>query len=428
MVNILNKLSVASVFILILTLFSVLTMGIAAAKPEPEGRVQVIVVFKGRPDPALIRQHGGRIKYTYKIIPGIAVLLPEKAISALKRNPKIAYIERDIVLSKPPWAGGGKKEEQPPETLEWGVDRIDADLVWDVNGDLTTDEGANTGSGIKVAILDTGIDKDHPDLKANVKGGINFVSKPWWKEPDPTKWDDDNGHGTYCAGIVAAVENDIGVIGVAPSVWLYAVKVLDRTGSGYLSDVIAGIDWCVQNGMQVVSMSLGTSEDSQALKDACDNAYAAGLVLVAAAGNDGDGDPTTDEVLYPARYDSVIAVAATAEDDSTPIWSSEGMEVELSAPGVDVRSTWKGGTYETHSGTSAACPHVSGTVALILASDETIWVEKGYTNGDGTWTNSEVRNVLRGTADDLGQTGHDNFYGYGIVDAEESATGVQTNP
>ena len=178
--------------------------------------------------------------------------------------------------------------------------------------------------------------------------------------------------------------------------------------------------------MQVISMSLGTSEYSQSLKDACDNAYAKGLILVAAAGNDGDGDPATNEVLYPAKYSSVIAVAATDINDNTPTWSAEGEEVELAAPGVDVRSTWKDGTYETHSGTSAACPHVSGTVALILASNETIWQELGYTDGDGVWANDEVRAVLQNTADDLGDPGFDNFYGYGLVDAEESVTGAET--
>ncbi|WP_309492823.1 S8 family serine peptidase [Candidatus Hecatella orcuttiae] len=416
--------SILMVTMLMLAGLLVVGTGVAA-KTNPAEKIQVIVVFKDRPDPAFIRQHGGNIKYTYDVIPGIAALLPQKAVDALEKNPKIAYVERDIVVGRPPWAGGGEKE-QPPETLEWGVDRIDADLVWDTDGDLVADEGANMGSGIKVAVLDTGIDKDHPDLQENIKGGVNFVSKPWWKDPDPNKWDDDNGHGTYVAGIIAAVENEIGVIGSAPKAWLYGVKVLDRTGSGYVSDVIAGIDWSVDNGMHVISMSLGSSSDSQALHDACDNAYAAGLVLVAAAGNSGDGDGSTNEVLYPAKYSSVIAVAATDKDDSTPTWSSEGEEVELAAPGVDVRSTWKDGSYETHSGTSAATPHVSGTIALVLYQTELLTAYDS--NGDGALQPSELRTLLRDTADDLGSSGFDNFYGYGLVDAEESVTGTQTNP
>jgi len=401
--------------------------GITVTKPANTEKVQVIVVFKEKPDPALIKKHGGAVKYSYKIIPGIAASLPRKAVAALERNPAVAYIEEDAIVAKPPWAEG-KEKTQPVEVLEWNVDRIDAELVWDRDGDLAIDEGANAGSGIKVAILDTGIDKDHPDLQENIKGGVNFVSKPWWKPANPDKWDDDNGHGTYVAGIVAAVDNEIGVLGVAPKVWLYAVKVLDRTGRGYVSDVIAGIDWAVENGIDVISMSLGSSSDSQALHDAVDRAYATGVVLVASAGNSGDGNPETNEVEYPAKYSSVIAVAATDVLDGTPTWSAEGEEVELSAPGVEVRSTWRGGRYETHSGTSAACPHVSGTVALVLATNITEIAPDYDYNKNGAWEPAEVRTWLQSTADDLGASGRDNFYGYGLVDAEESATGVQSNP
>jgi subtilisin len=116
--------------------------------------------------------------------------------------------------------------------LPWGVGRIDAEWAWN----------SSRGSEIKVAVVDTGIDADHPDLVANLEGGVNFVSKPWWKPADPNRWDDDNGHGTHVAGIIAAADNKIGVIGVAPEASLYAVKVLDQSGSGYVSSIIAGID------------------------------------------------------------------------------------------------------------------------------------------------------------------------------------------
>jgi len=238
------------------------------------------------------------------------------------------------------------------------------------------------------------------------------------------QWDDDSGHGTRCAGIVAAVDNDIGVIGVAPQAWLYGVKVLDRRGSGYVSDVILGIEWSIENEMQVISMSLGTSSDVQSFHDACDAAYTAGIVLVAAAGNSGDTDPDSD-VIYPAKYASVIAVAATDDTDTRASWSSDGPEVELAAPGVDIFSTWKGGEYETKSGTSMACPHVARTAALVLAAPEDT-ARDSIANGDGTWTNEEVRAVLQATADDLGAEGFDNYYGHGLVDAEEVATGTET--
>jgi hypothetical protein len=161
----------------------------------------------------------------------------------------------------------------------------------------------------------------------------------------------------------------------------------------------------MDNGMQVINMSLGTESDIQALHDAVDAAASTGIILVAAAGNSGDGDGTTNEVIYPAKYSSVIAVAATASDDSTPSWSSEGEEVELSAPGVSIRSTWNDGQYNTISGTA-------GTVALMLA--------------DGV-SAEDARTTMQLTADDVNGDGFDNFYGYGLVDAEESVTGTQTN-
>ena len=275
-----------------------------------------------------------------------------------------------------------------------------------------------------VPVVDTGIDQDHQDLVSNLKGGVNFVSKSPAKPADPSKWNDDNGHGTHVAGTIAAADNEIGVLGVATEANLYAVKVLDRNGSGYISDVIAGINWAVNNDMDVVNMSLGSSSDVQALHDAVDAAYATGVVLVAAAGNSGDGNNATNNVSYPAKYSSVIAVGATASDDSIPSWSSDGEEVEFTAPGVSVRSAWNDGLYKIISGTSMASPHVAGTVALILATAVPVDYD---TDLDGAWDPAEVRIALQATADDLGSVGHDNFYGYGLVDAEEVATGVQTN-
>jgi subtilisin len=285
--------------------------------------------------------------------------------------------------------------------IPWGVDRIDADLVW----------GTTTGSPIKVAVIDTGIDKDHPDLQANIKGGINFVFQKG--TIDPTMWDDDNGHGTHVAGTIAAIDNEEGVIGVGPEIWLYAVKVLDRTGKGYLSDVVAGINWAINNDMDVISMSLGTSYDYQELRDACDAAYNAGIVIVAAAGNAGDGDASTNEYSYPAAYDSVIAVGATDSNDNIAWWSNSGPYIELAAPGVSIYSTYKKGDYETMSGTSMACPHVSGVIALMLTTSPGIY----DLDGDG-WDPTEIRSKLHDTAEDLGPTGKDNWYGYGLVDAE----------
>ena len=358
-----------------------------------------------------VTENGGVVLKELATGSGLVVLIPDPAREHILRIPGVIAVEPDLVLSAvkgpPPGKGPKPKEPQPSEELPWGVNRTDADLAW----------GSYNGSGVDIAIIDTGIDKDHQDLLANLAGGINFVGKgpSWNRKVDSTKWGDDNGHGTHVAGTAAAVDNDIGVIGVAPGASLWAVKVLDRTGSGYLSDVIAGIYWAADNGMEVINLSLGIdkdtldqySNDKQALQDAVDYAYNIGVVVVAAAGNEGAGE---DTVIYPARFDSVIAVAATDYNNDRASWSSTGPAVELAAPGLNIYSTWNDGYYNTISGTSMAAPHVAGTAALVISS--------GVTDA------SQVRDVLQTTADYLGDP---SLYGYGLVDAEEAATWNQTN-
>jgi len=394
--------------------------GVSAGSPQTASAPErVIVTFNHAVNEdarAALENAGGRVLKELPLVNGAVVLLPnEAAASNIGTLAGVRSVEKDALVFalRPPKGGGGST--QPAEVLEWGVDRIDADFAW----------ATSRGLGVNVAIIDTGIDKDHADLIDNLKGGVNFVSKSPVKPADPNKWDDDNGHGTHVAGIVAARDNEIGVIGTAPEAYLWAVKVLDRNGSGYTSDVIDGITWAMNNGMQVVNISLGTASDIQAMHDAVDAAYTAGVVIVAAAGNSGDGDGSTNEVIYPAKYSSVIAVAATDNNDLIAYFSSDGAEVELAAPGVSIRSTWNDGFYNTISGTSMASPHVAGTVALVLATV----VQSAYdADADGAWDPAEVRAALQAAADDLGATGRDNFYGYGLVDAEESVTGTQTNP
>ncbi|MFA4880329.1 MAG: S8 family peptidase [Candidatus Doudnabacteria bacterium] len=331
----------------------------------------------------LIKAHGGIIIKNLPLITGKAVLLPPQAEAALGKTNGVIRVDPDVVVeayAKP------TPPPPPPETLPWGVDQIDAELAW----------GTSTGSGVKVAVVDTGIDLSHPDLK--VWGGINTIN--------PRKgYNDDNGHGTHVAGTIAAINNEIGVIGVAPTASLYAVKVLNSQGSGFLSDIIEGLDWCINNEIQVVNMSLGTSSNVQSFQDAVKKVYDAGIIQVAAAGNSYGG-----AVGYPAAYSEVIAVSATDITKTIASFSSIGPEVELAAPGVSIPSTWKGGAYKTASGTSMAAPHVTGTVALAIANSV-----------------ADVRATLQATADDLGNPGKDNLYGYGLVDAEEVVTGAQTH-
>lgn len=353
-----------------------------AAGNQPE-KVRVFIEFKGKPDTSAVHLAGGKVLHSYEILDNVlAVEVPVTALQGLLLNPNVVGVEFDAEVQ----ASGKPAPSQPAQSLPWGVDRIDADST------------NSTGAGVTVCVVDTGIDKDHPDLQANIVGGRNFVAKG--AIVDPSKWDDDNGHGTHVAGTIAAVDNTIGVVGVAPSASLLAAKVLNRQGSGYMSDVIAGIDYCVQNGAKVVSMSLGTNTDVQAVHDAVDAAYAGGVLLVAAAGNDYGG-----AVSYPAAYDSVVAVSATDSADNLASFSNTGPEVELAAPGVSILSTYKGDGYATLSGTSMATPHVSGVAALAMEANPLM-------------TNTEIRALLQSTADDLGAVGKDDFFGYGLVDAE----------
>ena len=391
------------IIMVLLMLMSVTGAWAGNAKDTQTGseKVKVIIGFVDTPDKGdenMIRGHGGKTKYTYHIINAKAVEISEQSIAHIKNNPRVAYVEEDAKV----YALDAELDNS------WGVKHIGAGVVHEYN----------KGAGVNVSIIDTGIDTTHPDLYANYKGGYDYVNN----DADPK---DDNGHGTHCAGIVAAEDNGIGVVGVAPGANLYAVKVLNRVGSGYISDVIAGIDWSVNNDMDVVSMSLGSSTSSTSLKTACDDAYEAGLVIVAAAGNSGDGNSDTTELSYPAAYDSVIAVGTTGRYDTAPSWSNSGPYLELAAPGVGIYSTLPtyrvtltrtyGYNYGTLSGTSMACPHVAGTVALVLFSDPTL-------------TNEDVRLRLNTTADNLGPEGWDSVYGNGLVDADEAAPGVDTTP
>jgi len=280
------------------------------------------------------------------------------------------------------------------DKVDWGITRIGADKIWD----------KSTGSGIKVAVIDTGVDLLHTDLSANISTGYDFVNN----DASPM---DDNGHGTHVAGIIASVQNGIGVIGAANAAKVMPVKVLNNQGYGYLSDVAKGIYYAADNGARVINLSLGAPSDSLTLKAAVDYAVKKGVVVVAAAGNDGG-----QTCSYPAAYASVICVVAT--DTYNKLASFSNIGGELAAPGVYNYSTYPGNLYKYMSGTSMSTPHVAGSVAVVMSLCKDC-------------TSTQVKDILHNTAVDLGVTGKDSIFGYGLVDlvaAVTSLTPVTTVP
>jgi len=195
----------------------------------PVDKVDVLVSFKDKPGKAeheLVENAGGKVKHSYSIVPAVAASVPKAKLDALRRHPKVASVEEDITV------------KAIEDTLPWGIDRVDAEVV----------HSQTRGGGVRVAVLDSGIDLDHPDLR--VAGNVTFV-------PDTTSGDDDNGHGTMVAGVIAALDNETGIIGVAPEVDLYFVKVLNSNGAGLMSVIIAGLEWAIENDMQVINISFG---------------------------------------------------------------------------------------------------------------------------------------------------------------------------
>ncbi|WP_305885089.1 S8 family serine peptidase [Pleionea sp. CnH1-48] len=267
------------------------------------------------------------------------------------------------------------------DTIPYGISKVRANETW----------GDTTGSGVKVCIIDTGLDTDHSDLDANFVEGVSTAG-----EPGP---DDVHGHGTHVAGTIAAEQNGSDVVGVAPDAQLYIAAAFNSSGQATDESILNALDWCVNKNTKVINMSYGGSGSTSAEEAAYQAAYNAGVLMVAATGNSGASAP----ISYPARYPTTMAVGATNSSDGIASFSQRGPEIDVTAPGVSVLSDRNGGGTTTMSGTSMATPHVAGAAAAVLGADNTL-------------THDQVRQVLRDTAVDLGSAGFDNTYGYGRID------------
>lgn len=284
------------------------------------------------------------------------------------------------------------RAEAAGEVTPWGIARLAAPGAW---------AKGLTGKGVIVAVLDTGIDASHPDLKSRIGKTASFTGEPFR---------DGNGHGTHCAGTIAASKDSSGVVGIAPEATLYGGKVLTDGGSGSVTGIAKGIDWAVAEGADVISMSLGGPGADSWTKPAVQRANAAGVIVVAAAGNDGPGGNTTG---YPGSYPECVCVAAVDAADAVARFSSRGSPVFIAAPGVDVLSTYPGNRVATLDGTSMATPHVAGLAALWVQANPGI-AKKDRPAAFKAW--------LAGNAKDLGPAGRDVAYGYGVTTAEKLAS------
>jgi subtilisin family serine protease len=350
-------------------------------------------VFRSGAKPERIREAGGTVHFIGKYTPIVTASFNRASqVDRLRNDPELISIQEDRSLKLPYYkverifsASQALKNSQnvSKQIFTWNIARV------------IGQRRPNSGIGVRVGVIDTGIDFYHPDLRANIKGGINVLS------PNALPLDD-NGHGSHIAGVIGALNNHFGVVGIAPKVSLYAIKVLNAVGKGNFSDLVKGIEWAIDNRMHILNISIsGGQTIPTALLQAIQAAVSRGIIIVAAAGNTGNAKGKGDTVSVPARISHVMSVAALNRANQREYYSATG-KVDIAAPGSQILSTYSSRRYAILSGTSMAAAHVSGALAILRVAHPHAKVKV-------------LKGILFRRALDLPPAGKDPLTGVGLV-------------
>lgn len=356
----------------------------AIAEANTIDQQRVIVSFHNEVDRQLLNNYADKVVHVFDELPSAVVEVTDVQKKMLQVHPAVESVEVD------------KPIEKSAQATPWGYKAIKADQR--VPSTLS-------GKGVKIGVLDSGVDIDHPDLR--IAGGACMLTIAW-SDGCVDSYEDTNGHGTHVTGIVAAQNNSIGTVGVAPNAEIYAIKVLNEYGDGTTATMMAGVEWAIKQDLDIINISVTTEYRDSNLERMIKRAYENGILIVAAAGNWGMNRTTgTSTVDYPAKFDEVIAVGSINEHRMRANLSSVGPEVELAAPGEEIYSTILSGKYGYLSGTSMAAPYVTGMAAL-------------YKERYPEMTNQQLRELLQKNALDLGEIGRDKYYGFGLVQSDRN--------
>ncbi|PLS17819.1 alkaline serine protease [Bacillus sp. M6-12] len=383
------KKNLFTALLLTLEIFLMPNPSLAEETTASENMERVNILFNKEIDQQLLKDLNASIINEYDSIGAATVEISDKNLLVLE----MAGTVREVTKDRPV-----KAEAQ---TVPWSHEKLNL---------KSKQPSTLSGKGVKIAVIDSGIDFTHPDLKiAGGKCVLDTADDPF---ACSNSYKDDNGHGTHVAGIIGAQNNSIGVVGIAPNAMIYGVKALDYSGLGTTSTILAAMDWCIQNKMDIINLSLSLPVEDLAMKAMIDQAYNQGILIVAAAGNEGHTAESDQTVQYPAKFSNVIGVSATDKYNQVIQNSSIGSEIEFAAPGNAIVSTTPvnidNDGYGALTGTSMAAPHVTAMAALYMEKYPSL-------------TNKQIRQKLQQNVLDLGEPSRDPLYGFGLIQADTAS-------